>query len=332
MISFVQGEETVKETSETLTKLLGFPISPSTVDRVAGVEGARAKLILDSVRGDVVPQQAPDVLLVEIDGCMTRHKDGWHETKIAVISEAAARIEKAPSQGEIERAKRECRTPRGREVLLWRNYVADAESLESFKKRLWREAERSGACQARKIAVIGDGALWIKNAAEEIFLFPATDDWAGEKPAPELVLIVDWYHAMEHVWSGIEAIYGNRGDLARARVSELESILWDQGDAKAVARVFREAALAVRTAAARETLEREAGYFDHNASRMNYPLYRLLGLPVGSGPAEGACKSLIHARFKRPGMRWSRSGLSEILALRLFRKNHRWRELWPLAA
>ncbi len=40
------------------------------------------------------------------------------------------------------------------------------------------------------------------------------------------------------------------------------------------------------------------------------------GLPVGSGPAEAACKTIVKQRMCRSGMRWSRTGGQPILSIR----------------
>ncbi len=41
---------------------------------------------------------------------------------------------------------------------------------------------------------------------------------------------------------------------------------------------------------------------------MHYDLYRKLGLPVGSGVVESACKQIVSSRFKRAGCHWSKAG------------------------
>jgi hypothetical protein len=55
---------------------------------------------------------------------------------------------------------------------------------------------------------------------------------------------------------------------------------------------------------------------DWNAERMRYPQFRAQGLQIGSGVAEAACKTVVAARFKRSGMRWTPQGLDAALPLR----------------
>jgi hypothetical protein len=65
-----------------------------------------------------------------------------------------------------------------------------------------------------------------------------------------------------------------------------------------------------------KVLQRERGYFTANALRMQYPVFRKRGLPVGSGAVEGGPKHLVQQRMKRAGMRWSELGARAILHLR----------------
>ena len=50
------------------------------------------------------------------------------------------------------------------------------------------------------------------------------------------------------------------------------------------------------------------GYFQANAARIDYPRFRALGLPIGSGAVESLAKHLVQRRMKRAGMRWSEPG------------------------
>ena len=49
---------------------------------------------------------------------------------------------------------------------------------------------------------------------------------------------------------------------------------------------------------------KQINYFTNNQERMDYPLYRAAGWPIGSGLVEGQCKFVVGRRFKGNGMRW----------------------------
>ena len=56
--------------------------------------------------------------------------------------------------------------------------------------------------------------------------------------------------------------------------------------------------------------------FQRNGRRMQYQECHEEGYPTGSGTVESGCKQLVGMRMKGPGMRWSRPGAENMLALR----------------
>ncbi len=50
-------------------------------------------------------------------------------------------------------------------------------------------------------------------------------------------------------------------------------------------------------------LQGQINYFIANQQRMQYPLYRSCGLPIGSGVVESACKNVVAKRMKQSGCR-----------------------------
>ena len=65
-----------------------------------------------------------------------------------------------------------------------------------------------------------------------------------------------------------------------------------------------------------------------NLDKLNYADYLARGLPIGSGPVEASCKTLVGSRLKRSGMRWSRQGGQEVLNLRVHVLSERWDVFW----
>lgn len=63
-------------------------------------------------------------------------------------------------------------------------------------------------------------------------------------------------------------------------------------------------------------LQGNATFIKNNKDRMRYVVLRKVGLPVGSGVTEGACRSVIGERAKRASRRWHEDGLTAALALR----------------
>jgi hypothetical protein len=68
---------------------------------------------------------------------------------------------------------------------------------------------------------------------------------------------------------------------------------------------------------------------ENNQQHMDYPRYRALGLPIGSGEVEAQCKTLVGARCKQAGMRnWTYQGAEAILRLRAARQDGSFNALW----
>ena len=166
---------------------------------------------------------------------------------------------------------------------------------------------------------MGDGAPWLWNLVEMHF--------------PSAVEIVDFYHAVEHLWSVGEALWGNRDTCVATRswVRRYRKRL-KQGRVDlvigAIERGQRPQQKLLSSDSAK-TVRLNLAYFRTNRDRMQYGRYRKLGLPIGTGAVEGSCKFVVQSRFKRPGSRWSHEGLGRMLALKLVRLNNWWESLWP---
>jgi hypothetical protein len=159
---------------------------------------------------------------------------------------------------------------------------------------------------AGAVAVLGDGAEWIWNLAAEHF--------------PGAVQIVDWFHASERVWELGRALHGAEAPETPVWVEQQLGRL-AAGQAAALAAAWR--ALPCRGEAA-TTRDAQVTYFTNQADRMAYDRYRAAGWDIGSGMVESACKHLIGAREKGPGMRWSDAGAHTVAAVRVLLFNDQW--------
>jgi hypothetical protein len=59
-----------------------------------------------------------------------------------------------------------------------------------------------------------------------------------------------------------------------------------------------------------------------------YEACQSAGYFIGSGVVEAGCKTVIGGRCKQSGMRWSKPGAENILALRCIHSSHRLGEFW----
>lgn len=82
------------------------------------------------------------------------------------------------------------------------------------------------------------------------------------------------------------------------------------------------------TEATKPILHQVRDYLNIHLDHIQYRSFKKLGLPIGSGMVESACKWLIQQRFKGVGMRWSEDGFNHLLHLRLAWVNQRFDSLF----
>jgi hypothetical protein len=191
-------------------------------------------------------------------------------------------------------------------------YVAGFETAEVFGGRVRAEAQRRGLGQACVVIFIGDGAAWIWELARINF--------------PFAIMILDLYHALEHLHQLCLGLYGVQGPWAQRMKDQWRQMLEKDQVAEVIA-VARHR-LQDLGPQADETLEKQIAYFEHNQSRMLYGTYRKAGYFYGSGVVEAGCKTVIGQRLKQSGMFWTRSGAESVLALRCALMGNRWDECW----
>jgi hypothetical protein len=230
--------------------------------------------------------------------------EGWKEVKVGCVFEfetQAGYRRRSQEKEDVVKAKQQ-------------TYTAYLGGPEEFGQLLSAEAERRGYDCAQKRASVGDGAKWIWNLTG--LCFPTS--WE----------IVDWYHAMDHLWQVSGLLYGEGTASGKRWVKRREDDLW-LGRVHSVIEAI-DALTPGLSAEAQEEVQSEAGYFRNNARRMHYQEFREEGYPLGSGTVESGCKNLVTKRMKGPGMRWSRTGAQNMLALRAEYLSHRWDEAWQL--
>ncbi len=317
MVGLASALVSFAETSELMRELAGVSIDPKRVERAAEALGRE---IAADERSVVEPQppSAPTMYLgldgtgvpmraSELAGRQGKQSDGTaktREVKLVTLWTAETTDERGVpvrDRGSV-------------------SYSAALESaascdtdhtLSEFAQRVEREALRRGFDHARRRVVLGDGAPWIWNLADEIF--------------PGALQIVDLFHAKGHLWDVAKAIYGSGTDLGERWAKQRRDEL-DQGNLAAI----------LAALAAHEHTHDEArkclAYLAHNRTRMRYPWFRAQGLCVSTGVVEAGCKLAIGTRLKRAGMHWTLAGADAIIALRCCKLSNRFDDFWTRRA
>ena len=250
-------------------------------------------------------------LLIGADGVMApfRPKAGsakgktvWREVKVGILVRLGQRLTQA-----------------GQQVthLTQRRLVAVLGDIDELSPRLWLEAVRQGLLSSQQVVWVADGGRGFWRLFEERFANYATG-------------ILDFYHAAQNLWKGGKAWLDGRTQRARDWFRTTRRLL-RRGQANEVLADI-EAALTLEglPASAYQTLTNLYNYLDKHRDHIDYAKFKELGLPIGSGIVESACKWLIQQRFKGVGMRWSEDGFNHLLHLRLAWVNGRFDDLFAL--
>ena len=191
------------------------------------------------------------------------------------------------------------------------SFVGAIETAEPFGLRIYGEALRRGLPQAQQVVVLGDGAPWIWNIAETHF--------------PEATLILDLYHAREHISALCKLLLGsNEKQIGQQRLR-----WWTDLDSGRVEKIILQARQKLpQDPETKKKAETEIHYLEKNKEHMRYSQFRAQGLFVGSGVVEAGCKTLIGQRLKQSGMEWSIRGANAIISLRCIIQSGRFEDFW----
>ena len=233
---------------------------------------------------------------VSCDGCHTNSPDGYKEVKVGSIGKDY------PHQHATSVMKIRSSSLR---------YVATRSPAEAFGHQLAALATQMGIYQndetldTEEVVVIGDGAPWIWNLADEHF--------------PNATEIIDYMHAKTHLYDLAKQAFGEEDrETVETWVAAIETPLYAGETSQVIAGIE---ALGKQHPEMLEMIKREIGYFEKNAHRMQYETFNKKGYQIGSGVIESACKHVVAQRCKQAGMRWTETGINAILFWRGLLKN-----------
>ena len=246
-------------------------------------------------------------LLIGSDGIMVpfrpnggspEGKTKWREVKVGILARLG------------ERAN-------GTKQLMQRRLVAFLGPVDDFAPRLWLEAVKQGVKEAKCVAWLSDGGSGYWGVYHKYFASYATG-------------ILDFYHAAQNLWKGAKAGFDGRTSQARQWFAKNRRRLRAGKSNQVLSDIEAALALEGLPPSAHQTLTNLYLYLNTHHEHIDYAQFEKLGLPLGSGMVESACKWLIQQRFKGVGMRWSEDGFNHLLHLRLAWVNGRYDQLFAL--
>lgn len=315
MVAAVGARVSFEESSLLLDQLAAVRVDPKQVERHAEALGRE---VADDEKHEVAPiEQTPlpptlylgidgtgiPIRAAELTGRSGKQADGsakTREVKLCTVWSAEARDEEGhpvrdPGSVSYSAAIESAATPDTSEV------------RSEFTERVLRETSRRRFCQAERTVVIGDGAPWIWNIAQELF--------------PKAIQIVDRFHVKQHLSDLAKALYPAHPAQAKLWAQHRHDQL-DDGK------------LAVLLGALRpfmnssEEARKCYHYIRRNRHRMRYARFHQMGLGTSSGVVEAGCKVAIATRLKRAGMLWTVPGSNAIIALRCCILSGRFEDFW----
>jgi hypothetical protein len=317
MMAAVGSEASFDSGRQQLHLLAGLEVTTKAVERHAEAIGADIVEREQAKRDRLVQLEFPDilgaavpVLVVEMDGAQVP----------MVRAELEGRAGRSPGQpARTREVKLGCvfthttTDAKGRPIrdAASTTYTGAIETAELFGRRLYAEAFERGWDRATLRVVLGDGAEWIWNIANQHFV--------------GAVQIVDVWHAREHLW-GLAAKLFPSDEKQRKRWAKKLIQKLNRGRVESVVSELR--SFPTRNALLRGELRIQADYFERNRNRMRYPKFRKQGLFIGSGVIEAGCRTVIGSRLKQSGMFWTVRGANAIIALRCNRLSGKFEDYW----
>jgi len=176
-------------------------------------------------------------------------------------------------------------------------YTGTTDKIDGFGPQFTEFAIQNGMHDADQVVFLSDGAVWLRNMQVGL--------------CPTAIFIVDFYHATEHLDEVISLLRFHSAEKREEFANKCDNLL-EFGDIEQLTTLIRDKA----NKSNEKTIEKKLAYFERNADRMRYGLFRAVGLFIGSGVIEAACKTIVGKRLKNAGMHWSKKNANGVIALR----------------
>lgn len=246
------------------------------------------------------PTAKPKQLVMSADGAMVQLTSGeWREVKTAAFGEFESKWDGKNKQV----------------VTTTKNisYFSRVATAEAFTTSALYEWQRRGGENAERVVAVNDGALWIQTFIDY--------------HAPQAIRVIDFAHAQAYLAIIGKAIYGAETEQFKQWYARLSRQLGKKPPQHTLSEL-RLLQGQHQTHPEAETIEQAIRYLERRETQIDYPHFRKLQVPIGSGMVESGHKVVMQRRMKQAGMRWAEANLNPMLALRLALCNKVWTTNW----
>ena len=295
-VAYKYSQGSSVEVQRDLADNHGRPVARSYLQNVAEAVGSIAQAKEEDWRYETPKLSTPvKTVAIGLDGtCMLMCEDGAREAMVGTLS-------LYDGQGQRQHTTYIGASPEyGKETFLKR-----LEGEIAHLRRVYPQARYAG---------VADGA-----AENWTFLKKHTDKQ-----------VLDFYHATSYLADAAEAAFPRHKAHRQEWLDEhCHQLKHQQGAAGRILTEMKALAEQPLSATVRKKLDAAITYFANHKHQMNYAHYRRLGLPIGSGVTEAACKTLVKQRLCGSGMKWKDQGARIVLSLRaLVLTDGRWGQFW----
>lgn len=246
------------------------------------------------------PTSQPEQLVVSADGAMVQLTTGeWREARLAAFGEFAGVLDAAT---ESVKATTDTIT-----------YFAQMTSAVAFEKAALLEWHERGGENATRVVAVNDGALWIQSFIDH--------------HCPQAIRVLDFAHAQGYLGKVGKAIYDPGSDAFKQWYQAMSKQLGTQPPQRTLSQLRL---LHRQHSAEPEQSEIDSAirYLEKRRDMIDYPHFRKIQVPIGSGISESGHKVVMQRRMKQAGMRWGEANVNPMLSLRTALCNKRWAANW----
>jgi hypothetical protein len=303
--------------ADLLQEMAGLRLCESTVQRTTEGVGARLAALLASGLRLGSPScwdwcrdaRGRSVAYVTVDATGTRQQGKGGRAAEGRMAYVAG-VYNPPPLEELR--------PAGAAPAVQARYLAGLYPLADLGPLLRRQAAHVGMEAAEVWVALTDGGAGLEDFAQRNF------------NRPDLVLILDFYHAASYLEKLAHALHPADEAQAVAQAEQWCRLLKAEGGAVTLAALRTWAWPARQSAALRAQRQAVEEYFGNNVHRMEYPEYLAQGWHIGSGVVESACKTVVGQRLKGAGMRWGEDGAHTLCHVRALYRSQKgqWEAFW----
>ena len=292
LIKKIYGQEISCERIRNVTNLIGEIVYSYDCKK------ANEAIDLHNAKKIKFTNEIDEVYYLEMDGSYinTRVKNdtnsSWSENKLCIAFNSKNLQKYRDKDGEIQYRIKKA------------EYISTFGSVEEFKKHVLAQAIRDNYNNYKYMAIISDGATWIRKLREEFFPFAQQ--------------ILDIYHLFENTSTFLNTVYDDKTKINNLKEEWFE--LLEEGEWMKVLKDLEK----FKDTKMPPGVVNLYNYIMNNSDMIDYPTYRQKYLFIGSGAIESGNKYVVKQRLCLGGMRWLREKAQLVLSLRCKEYSNLW--------